>query len=322
MKNVIKSIAFCLGLLLIVELAAYILLPKDSVKKYGLFNTAWYDILTEKPKSLDAVLIGDSLTYNSISPMEIWHEYGYTTYDCADPGQIISDSLKNVETIIQHEEPKIIFFEGNVLFRNMKNKPNYVVAKDDLKKHLPIFKIHDNWKNLVSKDKYTNSNITKGYKYAPYQARAKTNNGPNEALSLWFPEGNEDYFKDIKKICDENNVELVLLSTPSRKSWNEARHNKLKTFAKTLNIDYLDMNEEKVGIDWFVDTKDEGDHLNYEGAKKVSNFLGEYMKKTNKFKDKRKDKKYASWNEAYKKYLISLSDVVNNQYIDYTKQLY
>ena len=61
--------------------------------------------------------------------------------------------------------------------------------------------------------------------------------------------------------------------------------------------------DNSIGIDWTQDTYDKGDHLNYSGAEKVTNFLGAYLDKRYDLPDHRGDKEYASWEKSVEKYL-------------------
>ena len=54
----------------------------------------------------------------------------------------------------------------------------------------------------------------------------------------------------------------------------------------------------EVNIDWANETKDDGDHLNHSGAKKVSAYIGKYLHETGLLTDKRNDNNYKSWNKA------------------------
>ena len=71
MKNVIKSVLFVGILIFLLEFSAYIMLPQKNIKKYGLFNIANYEILSETENTIDTVIIGDSLVYSAYIPMEI-----------------------------------------------------------------------------------------------------------------------------------------------------------------------------------------------------------------------------------------------------------
>ena len=77
--------------------------------------------------------------------------------------------------------------------------------------------------------------------------------------------------------------------------------------AKELGVEYIDLNlqSDQVAIDWNTDTRDKGDHLNYNGAMKVTNYVGKYLKETELFEDKRENPDYADWNtqlEAFDQY--------------------
>ena len=56
------------------------------------------------------------------------------------------------------------------------------------------------------------------------------------------------------------------------------------------------------GVGYTTDTRDEGDHLNTAGASKVSNYVGTLLGTTYKLTDRRQDKAFSSWNEAYDKH--------------------
>ena len=98
---------------------------------------------------------------------------------------------------------------------------------------------------------------------------------------------------------------MILYSTPSVKNWNYQRHNAVLDFANNKNITYLDLNLEvdKLGIDWDIDSRDAGDHLNYYGAIKITDYMGDYLNSLNILKSHKNDKKYDSWNKAYQRYL-------------------
>ena len=52
-----------------------------------------------------------------------------------------------------------------------------------------------------------------------------------------------------------------------------------------------------LGIDWASDTKDGGDHLNFDGAKKVSAYVGNWLSEAYGLKDKRNNPDYKHWEE-------------------------
>ena len=55
-------------------------------------SKSFYQILREPENSVDAVVVGDSLSYTSISPMELWKEYGMTFFVCGQSGQTTQET--------------------------------------------------------------------------------------------------------------------------------------------------------------------------------------------------------------------------------------
>ena len=78
MKKIIGPFAFLIILGLLVELSIFIFIPnKKNLFDFGIYNVSKYDILNEKNDSIDVIFLGDSLIYNSISPMYLWNKYGF-----------------------------------------------------------------------------------------------------------------------------------------------------------------------------------------------------------------------------------------------------
>lgn len=311
MRNVIKSIIFVLGFLVLLELVTYSLLPLESVRKFGKFKTSSYDILNERLDTIDVVFMGDSLIYSSISPLEIWNKYGYTSYDYATPAQLIVDTLANMEVVIESQSPKIIFMEANVLFRNPLNAPNYSKFKYQkrLNQAAPIVNYHNNWKIKLFKfvDKktdYSSVNNFKGFRYITKVKSAKLTDYmkvTNEVKDLPF--NNLDNFKKIVELCEKNNVKLILISTPNKNSWNYSKYLGTKKLAEKYSLEYIDLNlGNPLNIDWTTETKDKGSHVNYSGARKVTEFIGEYLYNSGLLIDHRSDIEYEEWNMTYKRY--------------------
>ena len=300
MKNIVKSILFATILIIILESITIMFIPKDSIKKYGFQNTVKYEILEEKQNTIDVIFLGDSLVYSSISPMEIWDQYGYTGFDCAKAAESITDTYEYLKLAIEHEHPKIVMFEANVLYRDSNKRPWYYKLKSELFSVFPITRYHDNWKQIGTKKSEIISNVNKGYVYVTRSTKYKPIHKINNPKKLRpIPKGNIEEFEKIVKICKDNNIKLVLINNPSNKSWIYSKHYATKKISEKYNLDYIDLNLIKeVNIDWANETKDDGDHLNHSGAKKVSAYIGKYLHETGLLTDKRNDNNYKSWNKA------------------------
>ena len=117
-----------------------------------------------------------------------------------------------------------------------------------------------------------------------------------------FGEKAEEYLTKIYELCEENEIELVLVTTPAPDNWTYAKHNSVSDWADENDVKYLDMNlnVDEIQIDWAKDTRDGGDHLNFLGATKLTAYFGSYLKDNYDLTDHRQDEVYSSWNEDLK----------------------
>lgn len=103
--------------------------------------------------------------------------------------------------------------------------------------------------------------------------------------NLEIPEKNIEWLEKIKALCDEHNVQLLAVKVPTvympqtyRSAWIEEKYRYMKTFCEAYGIAYYDLlYDTDIAFDWSRDTLDEGQHVNLNGARKVSADLGAYL---------------------------------------------
>lgn len=306
MKKILKHCASCTAFLLILTLMIYalspIVQPKTNLKADGMTYASAYGILGEPENTLDVLFVGDSESYSAFNPQQIWKEYGITSYVCGTPAQILPYTNELLSQVFEKQSPKIVVLETNAIFRKSTKES---VFFNKVEQAFPLFRYHDRWKSLTLDDwkleyDYSYTNDKKGYvpkkdivpaetaEYMLYTAEKKK-----------IPTNNTTYVDKTKALCKEIGAELILVSTPSTKNWDYKKHNAVEEYAKKAELTYIDMNvlQDEVAIDWQNDSRDGGDHLNNNGAKKVSRYMGEYLSKTGKFQDKRNDATYIEWNK-------------------------
>ena len=76
--------------------------------------------------------------------MEIWNEYGYTSFDCSESAQITKNAYKQLEIAFEQQKPKIVLMESNVLFRNPANQDIFDKIAYKIKYLFPIIMHHNN----------------------------------------------------------------------------------------------------------------------------------------------------------------------------------
>ena len=112
--------------------------------------------------------------------------------------------------------------------------------------------------------------------------------------------------KQIKKLCDNNNAELLFIEAPSPSSWSMQKHNGIKQLADELGVNFIDFNLELEGFDFDYanDFRDYGNHCNFKGATKVTNYVAKYINENYELSDRRldEDSKYETWKKDVLKY--------------------
>ena len=303
--KILKIVVFICAVFTIIGVLSFMVNPDNTGAGVDKFDKVVIDADSENENSIDVVVIGDSEAYRSIIPPEMYRKYGFTSYVAASPAQKTYQSYDMLEAVLERQKPRVCILEPNVLFRD------YSIVSSvwpRFEKTFPIFKYHNAWKGVFDSDyKYDDLSFDsfKGYRYIDSVKATKNVNymvqtDSTEPIST----SNINDFRRICELCEKNDIKLLLLRTPSIKNWNYAKYDAVRQLAEKYKVKFIDLNmDNSIGIDWTQDTYDKGDHLNYSGAEKVTNFLGAYLDKRYDLPDHRGDKEYASWEKSVEKYL-------------------
>lgn len=284
--HLFKALCFFAFPAFLTLILSYTFQHKDGIRQYNTLAVKLKsdDVNAEPDNSLQIIFYGDSECYGAFSPNILLSEFDISSYNCATSAQKLCDTYAIMYENFKTQTPKIVVLETNCIFRNTEDVgfDNDPIMKL-MYNNIPAFTYHSDWKiyirALMPHTHDTKRRENKGYMrrdtVIPYKGgeymKASTK---KEKIS----DENLDYLEQIKSICKENNTIFLLVSTPSSKNWNTPKHNAVLEWANDNNVDYVDLNLEKdINIDWSTDTKDGGDHLNHEGAKKTTKFIGEYL---------------------------------------------
>ena len=308
LKHTLKAAVFVGGLILILFLLSKVFIPDENTIDDGVHTLNSNGIIGEKEYSIDAIFLGDSEIYASISPLQIWNEYGIPTYCCSTSAQKLWYSQDMLRKAFRKQSPKIVMMETNALFRKFNFDDSIMHRAETV---LPVLQYHNRWKVFAQntfdgREEVTSTNEYKGYKlsYIVKSADESKYMKPSNNVAV-IPSRNKSYIKEIKQYCEDHGAKLILFSTPSTVNWNYSRHNAVVKLSKDLGVDYVDLNtaQNEINIDWNKDTRDHGDHLNHFGAVKATSYIGKYLNDLGIFSDKRNDEQYEQWNTVLKKYL-------------------
>lgn len=306
-KNIFKVFTFLIILAIILHLTSNIFEPKTNHKENGMRDVRLNAVLGEKDNSLQVLFLGDSEAFSSFSPMEMYNRHGFTSFVLGSAGQQLHYTNYLLKRTLKTQKPKVVILETNAIYR--KIDPTGPIFRQ-FQNWFSIFEYHNRWKSLNIRDlnlsfNYDYSSDFKGYNYKAGIKGSKYANYMAETTEVKeIRHLNKKYVLSMYELCKENNIEFLLVSTPSSKNWNYMKHSGIKEFAKEYNIPYLDLNlmKQEVPINWDQDTCDEGDHMNYTGAVKVSKYISDYLRANYNLEDKRSDKEYNNWNESLSRY--------------------
>lgn len=345
LKTIIRVLIFGIVGIIIFFLVSPIFIPKTINEERGFYRAIIQGFYTEPDNSLDVIFLGDSSVYRGISPIKMWEEYGFTSYNFASPSQRMWDNYYCLEEVLKYQKPKVIvlnidqaFTEKEMgksrkrhLFDNLPNSINRVriildpaqknKKKETLTLLFPLFRFHSRWSEL-NEDDFLYANTKYHYPFKGYQITtgAKKYKGDTEYMkkenkkSKMGPKALK-YLDKIKTTCQENDVKLLLIEAPAPKTWNKTKNQEVSKWAEKNEVPFLDLNShmEEIGIDWEKDTKDEGYHMNIYGAEKISMYMGKYLKDEYKLPDHRNDNEYKQWEKDAEEYENQKKSILNKE---------
>lgn len=302
-KHFVSTLLFLLVFALVFGALNWIFLPKDNSKAAGFSQETSVGFLAEPENTLDVLILGDSRVYSGFIPLQIWQEQGITAYCVSTPAQKLYDTYDLLRQALKNQSPKVVLLETDAIFQDISVVD---VLEAELQNKLPYIKYHDRWKDLTLRDltgplAYTTRQRDKGYIYMTDAAPALPyDDTPDDGSARALSAMNGVYMEKIAQLCGSRGIRLILVTAPSPSGWSWYYHNGWQQLAGELGITHLDMNllRQEIPIDWQTECYDEGEHLNYFGARKTTAYLGRYLWDTGLFTDKRENPEYADWNRC------------------------
>lgn len=319
--KIIRMLCFVSGIVIILAVSSLFVRPKANIYNQDAVERKTESFKLEKEKSLDVIFLGDSETYANFSPLQMWNESGITSYVMGISAQRLCDTYELLNKSVDNQEIKVAILETNCLYRDSSN---YYDADDDVMNKVgdffPILKYHSRWENNAP-GSALRSNASEERKYKGFRLRFNVlPYSGDEWMQITedveeISTENIEYLNKIKLFCDENNIKLFLVSAPSPVCWNYARHNAVENWAKDNDTEFLDLNLmcEDLEIDWSKDTRDGGNHLNFFGAVKVSEYLARYIQDNYNLEDHRGDEYYSQWDKSYEKYIKKVNKRISKE---------
>lgn len=325
MRIVLSSLIALAGLYLLQRL----LMPKyasDIVE--GAMIAEYY----QEEKDHDVVFIGDCEVYENFSPQVLWDDFGINSYIRGSAEQLIWQSYYILEDTLRYETPKVVVFNVQSMHVDRPQREAYNrMTLDGMKwswtkvkairasmtdsEHFldylfPVLRYHSRWDELSQDDiRYmfqTPKVSHNGYHMHVDVRPAEDIPDAKPMGDYTFGENAYQYLDRIVRLCQENDIQLVLVKAPSLyPAWYDEWERQIVGYAREndlLYINFLGLTEE-IGLDHSMDTYDGGLHLNLSGAEKLTRYLGDILVKETDVSDRRDEPGLAErWEEKRRLY--------------------
>lgn len=344
--NIIKIIFFIMILYMTSSYISGIL----KTPLHDQWEASGLDNVWKNKKYYDVLFCGPSMSITNLSSEELYLQYNLTSITIGAPFQPLYQSYYALKDALEVQQTQVVILDITSLFyekedmeslletdehhylhytidgmHDLKNKYDAFKVAKEIKPDLNVWNYlskyyysHNNWENIEKENfvgtngkNVLNGNLmlfsiydNSGRVMSPYEIE---NTGEIQNI----PEFNLEFLYKIIELCEQKHTALVLLNGKVDFNWNWKSYNAVKQIAEENALDYLDVNlfEDEAGIDWTVDLSDDR-HTNVVGAKKITDYVGEYLSENYSFAEHRNFEKYE---DNKKRYEIVLNSMYTKQ---------
>lgn len=335
LRNFIKAIVFLAVLIAVFIPVRNVLVLKTAEQKCHSFYS--------EKNNFDVLFLGISHMKYGISPMELWNNYGITSFNWAQSDSHLGMSYWILKNALNYTKPKLVVVDarcieqettairhglGSINFDEMpfsltkiqavadllKNGETFQVKLEDL---FPFLHYHSRWPKIEESDfepeqDYWPDKGTLHYKKGIYLDGNDTlkNTGEKAPGSKLMT----DYLVRIVDLCRKNGIEVMLMEQPFMTgSTAIAYANGVEDLAAELGVEYLNFfSDDYINtINYGIDLFDAG-HLNVSGLYKVNEATARYIKDHYDLPDRRTDPAYSTWYDDYEVYRADMLQHLKN----------
>lgn len=333
--GIIKAVAF---------LTIFLILFQGLI---GLFRakTTHYPMksIYDLPKnSVEVLFLGSSHMYASISPMDMWNDYGIISFNAALGGLTLPSTYFELRELLKVQKPKVIVLDiFYIYFSEMthtERRVHYLVdnipfslgtheaiqtllpeEQDKTEYYFNFFGYHNNWKTLTEEDfkpysvSYNIHNMGGDASFYNHHQSLEPPTLLSQSETEKPPELALEYLHKIIELCRGEDVSLVLAAQPyNASSSRQQMMNYAGIVAEEEGVPYVNTFYllDEIGFDFAKDMAD-SEHVNYFGAQKLTAYLGEYLQTNYQLEDHRGDPAVADlWNKYYETFSKEISNLM------------
>ena len=274
----------------------------------------------------DVIFYGSSHIYAGVNIVRLWDSYGIAACNLAGTMQTLWNTYYNIEESLKYQKPEMIVVDlyGALIEDEYCGSTN--VIKNVSSMRFSWNKIKNVWSS-VPHEEFLSYLLSYPLMHASYSElkrgnyeRISSNLGgeyfkgfmPSDAVTEYerLPEigdnvelrrptdKNREYLEKIVSVSKEHDIPMAFIVVPywGIKEDDSSLYAWIENFAEENNILFLDGNRKLKEMDF--DPKEdfaEESHLNYNGACKFTDYLGQWIKVNCDLEDHRGDERYVSW---------------------------
>lgn len=301
----------------------------DQVMRRG-DGKAKYDVFYGEKEEFDVFFLGNSHVMDGVYPIELWRDYGFTSFDFGNTGEPMDNTYWTLRIALKYHKPKVAVIDVSYIDRIQsvemyayhfahgfldevplsveKLRAIWELFPEGKRAEFvfPLSLYHARWEEFLDGLPQRNINVVpcmfgaelRVGRSKPLEFEQTQNMSSREPLGV-------PALKKIISFCRENEIEPVMMVVPYPASERaQELINYAHLVAEETDTPFLDMMDVPGLVDYQTDCYDEGSHLNPDGATKVTAYLGKWLNENCVLPDRRNDENYAHWNEALEEYEI------------------
>lgn len=303
--------------------------------------------------SVDVLLLGTSHMAKTISPMDLWNDYGITSFNGGTDSQAIAVSYFMLRNFLSVQYPKVVVLEIFFVYEAqitanreqrlhcfVDNAPFSLDISDAIETliedehdkteyYLNFYTFHNRWKELSKSDFKPPQGWNKGSLTVNYIDHSVPGipSIVSESETQKPPEIPVEYLYKIIELCREKDIPLIFMVQPCsiNASIQKMMNYVCNVAAEEEGVPYINFFYlmDEIGFD-FTEDMAEWSHVNYSGAKKLTSYLGEYLQTNYNLQDHRTEPEIADlWNKDYETFARELNNIMmktaanTDEYFDY-----
>lgn len=321
---------------------AVVLFMLFAVYLFGVFRekdeTGKNIAFVEDGESYDVFWMGTS-HMSRIQPVEVWKEYGITSYNLYNTGSGMNRNLATLEMALTYATPKVVVLDTDQWWREkefaeepgdfhrtfdifplsrQKIKAVCQITDDpEARKELlfDFYRYHDRYRELKKEDFFEQKDTCLGahlyFDSVPQKEPARI--GIDELPDDEDNEAQEEEaaLRAVIEMCQSRGINIMLTCLPfaAANESTQKRQHVIYQIAQEYNIPYYNFVDHESVIDYTCDFEDPG-HLNLMGSPKVTKVLVDLIKYGYGLEDHRKDPEIAArWEQRVRTYEAYMDEV-------------